>query len=69
MVSWAAIEATDSQTWYANDIGLTARNDLDVNLQYLTGSSEIPALVSGESQIAITGGYETMAANRGLDRS
>jgi len=51
--------------WVALEAGIFKQNGLDVDLQYIESSKGIPALVSGQVQVADVGGSETMSAVAG----
>jgi NitT/TauT family transport system substrate-binding protein len=64
-VSWSALIPAVLPVWMADEAGIWKKNGLDVNLQYIESSKGIPALVSGQVQIADIGGPETLAAVAG----
>ena len=54
--------------WIASDAGYFTQNCLDVSLKQVGGSNGVPALVSGQTQIAGIGGGEAMSAvSQGAD--
>ena len=64
-VSWSALQPAVLPVWLADEAGIWKKNGLDVTLQYIESSKGIPALVSGQVQIADIGGPETLAAVAG----
>lgn len=48
--------------WTALDAGIFRQNGLDVTLKYITGSNGVPALLSGQTDVASLGGSEALAA-------
>jgi len=54
--------------WAASDGGYFARNNLDVNVQLIESTKGIPALLSGQTNIAVLGGSNALnAAVSGAD--
>ena len=64
-VSWSALIPAVLPVWMADEAGIWKANGLNVDLQYIESSKGIPALVSGQVQIADIGGPETLAAVAG----
>jgi NitT/TauT family transport system substrate-binding protein len=64
-VSWSALIPAVLPVWMADEAGIWKANGLTVDLQYIESSKGIPALVSGQVQIADIGGPETLAAVAG----
>ncbi len=63
--SWSALIPAVLPVWVALEAGIFKQNGLDVDLQYIESSKGIPALVSGQVQVADVGGSETMSAVAG----
>jgi NitT/TauT family transport system substrate-binding protein len=61
-VSWSALIPAVLPVWVADEAGIWKQNGLNVDLQYIESSKGIPAMVSGQVQIADIGGPETLAA-------
>lgn len=62
-VSYSALVASQSLAWIALETGLFSKHGLDVNLQYITSSSQgTAALLSGSVDAAIIGGIGIMGA-------
>jgi len=49
--------------WTAKESGIFEKNGLDVELQQINSSTSIAALLSGQVQVTIAGGSETLSAN------
>ena len=64
-VSYSAVVPMTLPVWVAADEGIFKKNGLDVNLTYIESSKGIPAVISGEVQIANIGGPETLSAVAG----
>lgn len=64
-VSYSAIVPMTLPVWMANDEGLFKQNGLNVDLTYIESSKGIPAVISGEIQIANLGGPESLSAVAG----
>src|SRR5437016_10524030 len=54
-VAYSSISGTAVVTWLAVDIGLFAKNGLDVELIYVAGSQAMQSLLSGTTPIGIQG--------------
>lgn len=63
-VSYSNLGPSVLPLWVAKDGGIFTKNGLDVTLQFITGSASLPALTSGQVQIAFMGGTEVL--NGGL---
>lgn len=63
VVSWGTVEATNIPVWIANDGGHFRDAGLDVDLRYVASALQVPALISGDIQIAQIGGPEVVSAN------
>lgn len=59
-VSQVGITGNFLPAWYAKDKGLFEKNGLDVDFVSITGSAGLPALLSGQTQIAYIGGTEVL---------
>ncbi|HLY65539.1 MAG TPA: ABC transporter substrate-binding protein [Chloroflexota bacterium] len=64
-MSYSAIVPMTLPVWVANDEGMFKQNGLDVQLTYIESSKGIPAVISGETQVANIGGPETLSAVAG----
>jgi NitT/TauT family transport system substrate-binding protein len=61
-VSYSNLIADNLPEWTAYEAGMFKQNGLDVKLDNITSSTGIPALISGDIQIAHLGGSETLSA-------
>ena len=64
-VSYSNLIADNLPEWTAYESGIFKQNGLDVHLQNIASSTGIPALISGQTQIAHLGGSETVSAAAG----
>jgi ABC-type nitrate/sulfonate/bicarbonate transport system substrate-binding protein len=64
-VSYSEIIPDELAPWAAADGGYFAKNGLDVSLQYIASATGIPALLSGQVQIAQLGGSDVLGAASG----
>jgi NitT/TauT family transport system substrate-binding protein len=64
-VSYSNLIADNLPEWQAFESGIFKRNGLDVKLDNIASSTGIPAVISGETQIAHLGGSETLSAAAG----
>jgi NitT/TauT family transport system substrate-binding protein len=60
--SYSNLIADNLGAWMALDSGIFKNNGLDVTLDNIASSTGIPALLSGQTQIAHLGGSETVSA-------
>lgn len=51
--------------WTALEAGIFKQNGLDVSLKYITGKNGVPALLSGQTDVAALGGSESLSAAAG----
>jgi NitT/TauT family transport system substrate-binding protein len=60
----AYAEATGGQgpTWAAHEAGILARHGIDAELSFVASAQTVPAVISGEIDIALGGGYAAMSA-------
>lgn len=65
VVAYSGAVPVDLPLWYAADKGLLKKNGLNVTLKNLTGTLEIPALVSGQIQMSVVGAGEIVSAVAG----
>ncbi len=63
VVSWGTLEPTNTPLWLAVDAGLFKKHGLDVDLRFVGSALQIPAMLSGDIQIAMVGGPEVAAAD------
>lgn len=61
-ISYSEKVGDELPVWIAEDAGIFKKNHLNVKLQYITGKNGIPALLSGQTQIASIGGSEALSA-------
>jgi NitT/TauT family transport system substrate-binding protein len=67
-VSYSARIGANLPVWMGPESGIAQRHGLDVQLEYIASSSGIPAILSGQVQMANVGGSETLsAAAQGAD--
>lgn len=64
-VSYSEIVADELAPWGAKDGGFFDKNGLDVELQNISSTNGVPALLSGQVQIAQIGGSEVISAAAG----
>jgi ABC-type nitrate/sulfonate/bicarbonate transport system substrate-binding protein len=64
-VAYSGAVPVDLPLWYAADKGLLKKYGLNVTLKNLTGTLEIPALVSGQIQMSVVGAGEIVNAAAG----
>src|SRR6267378_7907295 len=64
-VSYSNLIADNLPEWLALESGIFKQNGLDVTLDNIVSSTGIPALLSGQVQIAHLGGSETVSAAAG----
>src|SRR6266568_677129 len=62
-VSYSNLIADNLPEWMAYESGVFKQNGLDVTLDNIASSTGIPALLSGQVQIAHLGGSETLSAS------
>jgi len=63
VVSWGTLEPTNTPLWLAADAGIFQKHGLDVDLRFVGSALQIPAMLSGDVQIAMVGGPEVAAAD------
>lgn len=61
-ISYSEKVGDELPLWIAEDAGIFKKNHLNVTLKYITGKNGIPALLSGQTQIASIGGSEALSA-------
>lgn len=61
-ISYSEKVGDELPLWIAKDAGIFKKNHLNVTLQYIAGKNGIPALLSGQTQIASIGGSEALSA-------
>jgi len=61
-VSYSEIVGSNAGLWGAKEADLFKKNGLDVDLRLIESSLGIPALLSGQVQVAAVGGSEALAA-------
>jgi NitT/TauT family transport system substrate-binding protein len=64
-VSYSNLIADNLPEWMAYESGIFKQNGLDVKLDNIVSSTGIPAVISGDVQIAHLGGSETLSAAAG----
>jgi NitT/TauT family transport system substrate-binding protein len=64
-VSYSNLIADNLPEWQAYESGIFKQNGLDVKLDNIASSTGIPAVISGDVQIAHLGGSETLSAAAG----
>jgi NitT/TauT family transport system substrate-binding protein len=64
-VSYSNLIADNLPEWLAYESGIFKQNGLDVKLDNIASSTGIPAVISGDVQIAHLGGSETLSAAAG----
>src|SRR5712692_7598858 len=62
VASYSSIASTVTMIWVTKDAGLFEKHGLDVDFQYIASATSVPALISGQVNIAAVGGSEIMAA-------
>jgi NitT/TauT family transport system substrate-binding protein len=62
-VSWGTLEPTNTPLWVGLETGIFKKHGLDIDLHFVGSSLQIPALLSGDIQLAMVGGGEIAAAN------
>src|SRR5437879_13695904 len=62
VVSYGNVIASFLPTWVAKEGGIYQKNGLDVDLRLVESAKGIPALLSGETQIADIGGSQILSA-------
>jgi NitT/TauT family transport system substrate-binding protein len=62
-VSYSNLIADNLPEWMAYESGIFKQNGLDVKLDNIASSTGIPAVISGDVQIAHLGGSETLSAS------
>lgn len=61
-IAYSGQTADEAPLWIAEDGGYFKKNGLDVTLKYLSGNTGVPALISGQVQVASLGGSDALAA-------
>src|SRR5205085_8447071 len=62
VASYSSIAPTVNMIWVTKEAGIFDKHGLDVDLQYIASATSVPALISGQVNIAAVGGSETLAA-------
>src|SRR5437899_3197317 len=62
IASYSSIAPTVNMIWVTKDAGLFDKHGLDVDLQYIASATSVPALISGQVNIAAVGCSEIMSA-------
>src|SRR6266567_1685840 len=62
VASYGNVIASFLPTWMAKEAGIYQKNGLDVDLRLIDSAKGIPALLSGETQIADIGGSQILSA-------
>jgi NitT/TauT family transport system substrate-binding protein len=65
VVSWGTVAISNTPLWVAYRAGLFQKHGLDVDLQYVESTLQIPSLISGSVQVAQTGGSNVLSADVG----
>jgi NitT/TauT family transport system substrate-binding protein len=65
VVSWGTVAISNTPVWVAYKAGLFKKHGLDVDLQYVESTLQIPSLISGSVQIAQVGGTNVVSADVG----
>jgi NitT/TauT family transport system substrate-binding protein len=63
--SYSNIAPTVLPLWVALDSGIFEKHGLDVDLQYVASATSVPAVISGQMQVAEVGGSEALGAIAG----
>jgi ABC-type nitrate/sulfonate/bicarbonate transport system substrate-binding protein len=63
--SFSNIAPTVLPLWVAQERGLFDKHGLDVDLQYVASATSVPAVISGQMQMAEVGGSEVLGAIAG----
>src|SRR5919202_4045797 len=67
-VAYIALNATQMPSWVAKEQGIFDKNNLDVDLQYISsGQSPTAALISGQAQVMVLGEQAIQADIQGAD--
>lgn len=61
-ISYSEKVGDELPLWIAKDAGIFKKHNLNVTLEYITGKNGIPALLTGQTQIASIGGSESLSA-------
>jgi NitT/TauT family transport system substrate-binding protein len=61
-IAYSGQTADEAPLWIAKDGGYFKKDGLDVTLKYLSGNTGVPALISGQVQVASLGGSDALAA-------
>jgi NitT/TauT family transport system substrate-binding protein len=64
-VSYSEVSGDSLPAWYAADMGVFQKHNLDVDLKLIDSSTSVAALLAGETQIALVGGSSVMSAAAG----
>jgi NitT/TauT family transport system substrate-binding protein len=65
VVSWGTVAISNTPVWLAYKSGLFKKHGLDVDLQYVASTLQIPSLISGSVQIGQVGGTNVVSADIG----
>jgi ABC-type nitrate/sulfonate/bicarbonate transport system substrate-binding protein len=63
--AYSNIAPTVMPLWMAKEKGLFEKHGLDVDLQYVASATAVPAVISGQMQVAEVGGSEALGAIAG----
>jgi NitT/TauT family transport system substrate-binding protein len=63
--AYSNIAATVLPLWTAKETGVFDKHGLDVDLQYVASATAVPAVISGQMQMAEVGGSEVLGAIAG----
>lgn len=63
--SYSNIAPTILPLWVALDAGIFEKHGLDVDMQYVASATSVPAVISGQMQVAEVGGSEVLGAIAG----
>ncbi|HEY7060714.1 MAG TPA: ABC transporter substrate-binding protein [Chloroflexota bacterium] len=62
VLSFSNLAPTDWPIWIAKDMGLFAKHGLDADVRLVESATGVPALIAGETQVAVLGGSEVLGA-------
>ncbi|HXP92029.1 MAG TPA: ABC transporter substrate-binding protein [Candidatus Binatia bacterium] len=65
VVSWGTVAISNTPLWVTYRAGLFKKHGLDVDLQYVASTLQIPSLLSGSVQIGQVGGTNVVSADVG----
>jgi len=61
-IAYADLAPAQSPVWIGYESGIFARHGLDVELSYIASAQTVPAVVSGEVDVAFGGAYAAMSS-------